>query len=372
MFEKHGMRLFYAFFILLFAAMAALSLIDADLPPTDSTVTLDRADATDAIVDLTLPRGELNVHADAISLVRADFEYEDPDAAPDVTCSVEGGTGALVVQQPATGITTPQDNHFDLTLTNNLPLSMAIMRAVGGSMLDLRDLALTGLTVALGDGDNTVRLGPAYPLLREIDIEGNNGRDVLDMVCVCDVITFLRADVGNGDDTLYLDGDYPALTSLDLDLDNGDDVLLVSGQYDAISTLTVALGPGDDRLVMDGFYPALQQFFIQVGTGDDAIDLSHEWDHSLEIDVVSQSNSTVLYLPQTVGVAVTVRDPGVEISTTNMEQEDDVWVNAAYADAEIVLRIFVSTANVGQVELISGPPREPLIERDVLRMGAGE
>lgn len=365
MLQQYGMRLFYGFFILLFIGMAVLSLIDADLPPTDATVEFERDTATTLIVDVVLPLGELQLQAGPVEIMHAEFEYEDEDATVRTTYREDGALGNLSVEQNGDDITTPADNHFDITLSDDLPLALSLVRETGPSMLDLRDLRLNELAVLLGSGENLVRLGPAYPLLVDLDIEGGTATDVLDMVCICDALQLLRADLSNGHDALYLDGEFPELTSLDLDLDSGDDALRISGQYDAISTLTVALGPGDDRLVMDGFYPALQQFFIQVGTGNDIIDLSHEWDHSLEIDVVSQSNSTLLYLPQMVGVAVTVRDPGVEISTTNMQQDGDLWVNNAYATSDITLQIFISTANVEQVELISGPPRTALIERNL-------
>lgn len=364
MLHKYGMRIFYGFFMVLFIGMGILSSIDAENTPLEAVFDIERQTATAIDVSIDVRLGALAVHGGKVSVMHGQFEYENEQTDATVTYSEDDERGTLRILQRGQTITDVATNTFDITLTEAHPLVLDIVHGAGEALLDLHTLQLEALSISLGDGNNLVALGSQQPLFHTAGIETGSGADHVDIACDCEVLRLLRIDLSGGDDHVQLAGNYPILTSLDLDLDTGDDALLVSGTYEAISTLTVALGPGDDRLVMDGVYPNLQQFFIQVGTGNDIIDLSHEWDHSFEIDVVSQSNSTVLYLPQGVGVAVMVRDLNVEISTTNMRQDGELWVNETYTISDITLEIFVSTANVEQVELISGPPREPLIERN--------
>lgn len=362
MIEKHGMKLFYGFFIVLFIGMFIISNIDAKEPEESISIEAENAQTFEVMLDM--PIGTLHLEEGAgEALMEAEFFYENNDVGLNVDYNETEDIGELHVRPRNPDLfTSPTDNEYEVQLSTALPIALTLNRERGDSTIYLKDVLLSHLRATLGNGKNDVRLEANYPILTEVELYGNRHTDVLYFDGNFPALERLQIDTNSGNDDVRLSGEYPELTSVSVDTAADDDVCLFSGSYENLATATLTLGTGDDRLVIDGEFPSLQKFTIHVSTGDDIIDLTKLQETDVEVEIISEAGSTRIYLPTTIGVAVAIN--GLEettVSTRNMRQDGDLWVNTAYNNEDFVLRVVINTSSIETVELIAAPPSEPLL-----------
>lgn len=364
MIEKHGMKLFYGFFVVLFVGMFALSQIDAKAP--EAIIEIEADDANTFVMDINIPVGTLNIEGGATHLMDAEFLYENHDATLLTNYSEVDDVGTLRVytDDPA-AFSDLETNAFTIHLSENAPIDLTVDRERGNTTLHLDAVRLNHLAVRLGNGHNNVRLRGNYPTLLTFTYDGNRDVDLIGLDGAFASLDQLRVDTNAGGDDIRLAGEYPELNSFNASMGAGEDVVSVGGSYDRLITATIDLGTGNDIIVLQGIFPVVSKFTINVSTGNDIIDLSQRWDHSLEIEVISEADSSRLYLPVDVPTAVRINSVAddITVSTRNMRQVGELWVNDEFSedDNEVLVEVIVNTSSVETVELIAGPPDSPLL-----------
>ncbi len=128
------------------------------------TVPLEGAEELRARIEM--PAGELKLRTGSAAALDAEFTYSRPAwQDPVVEYSVESSVGVLSVTQPKldSGIEMvgPAHGIWDIGLTPDVPLDLALKLGAGRSSLDLSHLNVRSLNVLTGAGVTTVDLsGP--------------------------------------------------------------------------------------------------------------------------------------------------------------------------------------------------------------------
>jgi len=156
------------FVVLFVAAMAAAMSLGACGPQRvevgelqTETRSVDAEDAGSVRANLRIALGELNVSGGADELIEADFAYNVAAWEPRVTYELGGDTGELNVEQQGLGEGIPDRdvrNEWDLRLSDDIPIDLAVQMGGGVGNLDLDSLTLTGLNLDMGAGATTVDL----------------------------------------------------------------------------------------------------------------------------------------------------------------------------------------------------------------------
>lgn len=111
-------------------------------------------------VQIHMGAGELSVTGDANSLLDATFRYNVAHWQPRVNYTINGSRGELVVdhQGEAIPVGGALVNEWSLLLSNAVPIDLEIGTGAGESVLDLRGLDLTALSIEVGAGTTNVDL----------------------------------------------------------------------------------------------------------------------------------------------------------------------------------------------------------------------
>lgn len=167
-------------------------------------------------------------------------------------------------------------------------------------------------------------LSPAVPL--DLDIKAGAGQGTLDLSGL--QLTSLAMTMGAGDFEILFDDPNPAELAR-LTLDTGASSLEITG-----------LGNAAPRYLK-----------VQGGAGDLTLDFSGAWPESATIDIAAGVGSLTLRLPAGIGVEVETRGAVAPVEAEGFEKSGNTYVNGAFGEAEIDLRIEV-TLGVGEIRLI--------------------
>jgi hypothetical protein len=119
--------------------------------------------------NLRIALGELDVGGGADELMEADFIYNVAAWEPRVGYEVVGDSGELIVEQQGLREGIPSRdvrNEWDLRLSDDIPIDLAVQMGGGVGNLDLDSLTLRGLNLDMGAG------------AARVDLSGNWGRDL--------------------------------------------------------------------------------------------------------------------------------------------------------------------------------------------------
>jgi hypothetical protein len=115
-----------------------------------------------------------------------------------------------------------------------------------------------------------------------------------------------------------------------------------------LTELDVDVGAGEAELWLGG--NPLRTAEVDLGAGKLTLDLSGDWNADLSVDIRTGVGQLIVYLPAEVGVIVDA-DIGIgALETSGLQRDGSDYVNDAYADAEVVLRIDIQ-GGVGDVTL---------------------
>lgn len=112
---------------------------------------------------LQMAAGELNISGGSSApskLLDGTISYNVPEWKPDLSYSVDGGQGSLMIMEPEQhhtalgGVKYTWNLHFN----NKVPLDLTVEMGAGDSKLDLAELELRNLDVQVGAGDATIDL----------------------------------------------------------------------------------------------------------------------------------------------------------------------------------------------------------------------
>lgn len=141
------------------------------------TETVERQDAREARITVSMGTGELNIGAGSANLMEGEFAYNVEAWEPEISYEVSDGTGILEVRQPpmeeAVGIPVGEiTNRWNLTFSAALPLEMHVTLGAGEYQLSLAELDVRRLSLEGGAGEATVDLGDS---LERLDIKAGIG-----------------------------------------------------------------------------------------------------------------------------------------------------------------------------------------------------
>ncbi|HEY71886.1 MAG TPA: hypothetical protein G4N99_01275 [Thermoflexia bacterium] len=159
----------------------------------------------------------------------------------------------------------------------------------------------------------------------------------------------VNLQVGAGKGNLDLTG--LQLVKLDLDLGAGD-FSVQFGEPNGAEMGDLTLDAGASRLEVVGIGNASPEMIkVQGGVGNIDLDLTGDWSRSADVRVTAGVGALTLRLPDDVGVQVDVEGGLSNVNASGLERDGDTYVNAAFGEAEVELRIEVTTG-VGTLHLI--------------------
>jgi hypothetical protein len=315
------------------------------------SIDLEDAESVDVLVDVVA--GNMTLSGNASRLFHGVLDYELPSSRAAVNYATDGGVGVLSIVQP-TGAGSPvsADGYaYDMQLNNQVPITLQVQTSLGQTDLELEGLSLNRLEASLGNGDDVVNLSGVYSNLSYLILNSGQGQDSALFDCECASLTNVVLGLETEADAVTMNGSYAQLVSLNVDSGAGDDTISVDGDYPLMSSMTVNLGSGSDHLAVAGNYPSLGAFVINVGIGDDVVDLSQSWQHSVDVIIISEFDSTSLILPDDIGVSVQVIGRTPVINVDGLTQQGDAYVNTLFGESEIELNITLNTSSVEAVNL---------------------
>ena len=107
---------------------------------------------------LQMGAGELAISGGSAQLLDGTIEYNVPEWKPDMSYSINGGQGSLMLMQPESthsamgGVKYNWKLHFN----NAIPLDLTIEMGAGDSTLNFTGMALRNLDVKMGAGDSRI------------------------------------------------------------------------------------------------------------------------------------------------------------------------------------------------------------------------
>ncbi|MHB1342130.1 MAG: toast rack family protein [Coriobacteriia bacterium] len=172
---------------------------DSELLSSSESVELQGAERVEATIKMDV--GVLKVSGGAGDLMGAEFDYTRSAWEPDVDYTVAGETGRLEVTQPdftGPSFGSTYRNDWDITLSNDVPLDLAIELGAGEGKLYLGDLDLEDLRVEMSVGDTMIDLVGDMGHDLDATIEGGVGELTLRLPAGVGVrLVGFRDGVGN-------------------------------------------------------------------------------------------------------------------------------------------------------------------------------
>ncbi len=122
----------------------------------------------------------------------------------------------------------------------------------------------------------------------------------------------------------------------------------ISLSNDVPLDLKIDFGAGEGKLDLRGLN--LESLNIDMGVGSLTVDLADEWKQDLEISIDGGVGSATVYLPENVGVRVSV-DKGIgSVHARDMNKEGHVYTNDAYGKTEVSINMDIE-AGIGSIDL---------------------
>lgn len=162
----------------------------------NQSVALEDAEQVQARIEMGA--GELNVSSGADSLADTTFVYRGANEKPEISYTVHGNEGDLIIKQPDNiSIGINEKNKWQINLNETVPLDLAISLGAGESNLKLGDLTLNRLDVNAGASDLELDLRGSWQQDMTAQIESGVGQ--LTLYLPQDIGVRINADQGIGD-----------------------------------------------------------------------------------------------------------------------------------------------------------------------------
>jgi hypothetical protein len=130
--------------------------------------------------------------------------------------------------------------------------------------------------------------------------------------------------------------------------DRNDWNLRFNSSVPAELTIDISAGYGDLRVGQ----LSLSRFNLDMGAGIANVDFRGDWKKSVDAEIHGGVGDTTIVLPTNVGVRVHTEHGIGTVDAPGMEAEGDDYVNAAYRQSPVTLRLTVKTG-VGSIKLVS-------------------
>jgi hypothetical protein len=119
------------------------------------TKSVERQNAKSVSANINIPAGQLTLSGAPISLLNADFDYDEVEGKPDVQYSVSDSRGQLdITQQRDGGVHMANTrNDWTLRMANDIPVDLKVNMGAGHDDLRLREMNVTSLEINMGAGE---------------------------------------------------------------------------------------------------------------------------------------------------------------------------------------------------------------------------
>lgn len=184
--RKIGLILFSSIMLLSVGCSSVSSDVDNKITVSETkheTKEIDLNGAEKVTTEINTGVVKLNVSGDSNKLMKAEFIYNVPEWKPNVNYSVNGKVGNLLLQQPSNNKNNANNvkNDWNISLNNDIPMSLNIILGVGSSILDLSKLNIKDLHVKMGVGDVNLNLCGNYKSSVTVNIEGGVGNATISL-----------------------------------------------------------------------------------------------------------------------------------------------------------------------------------------------
>ena len=141
---------------------------------------VEQGTATTASVHIDMASGQLDLSEGFNKLMDATFQYNVPSWKPQVTYNVKGTQGVLSIVQPVdrNNLPAPSENtvyDWEVRLSDQVPVDLELRLGLGKATLNLSNLKLTNLEIALGAGNVEADLSGSYDRAVHARITGGVG-----------------------------------------------------------------------------------------------------------------------------------------------------------------------------------------------------
>lgn len=187
-------------------------------------VALDGATSVRASIKMAV--GELTLSGGATELMNGRFRY-NKELEPRIEYQVRGDLGELsIVQERDTRLKRPGRNHWEIALSDDVPLDLDIQMATGRADADLTTLRLTKVKIEHTTGETTVDLGGLQLALSEVRIDQSTGKLNLNMNGNYAVLQKVRVNSTTGELTAnFAGGAWGQDLEARLDMTTGNTVI---------------------------------------------------------------------------------------------------------------------------------------------------
>lgn len=114
--------------------------------------------------------------------------------------------------------------------------------------------------------------------------------------------------------------------------------------------LNAHLGAGNARMDLGGM--TMRRVDVEMGVGELNMDLRGSPKHDYEVNIHGGVGQATVRLPRDIGIYATGSGGIGEIRTEGLRKQGDHWINDAYDDAKVRIRVSVE-GGIGQINLIA-------------------
>jgi hypothetical protein len=143
---------------------------------------VDLGEATSARVQIEMDIGVLKIDGSDGKLMEGTFDYNVSDWQPQVSYTVDGAQGSLVINQPkkrANLAVQNGENHWDLRLSKGVPMDLEISTGAAVSEVNFNSIDLASLSIKTGAGKGTFDLAGSWDHDLNVTISGGVGEVTL-------------------------------------------------------------------------------------------------------------------------------------------------------------------------------------------------
>ena len=280
--------------------------------------------AHDVHASLRMGSGALHLGGGAEHLMKARFSYVHQDWRPEVLYEVREGTGHLDVRQPdllGTLLHSP-DYHWDLQLSDSIPLDVALKLGSGQADLDLRTLQIRKLRAALGSGRCRADLRGDHSHLQHVSVKS-----------------------GSGLNELVFDGLYEQLEEVAIANASGENDLRLTGGFPELRRVKLNSASGRIDLQLNGTMPQLDSTTINTASSDVDVVLQLVTAGDLSLIVNCVSGVTCVRYQRSTPISARFTAVTGRVEAPDFRREGGVWRNSACEAAEACIHVTVSSVS---------------------------
>lgn len=197
------------------------------------TRTIELGDVENAVVELDMSAGELEVHGGTRELMEATFTYNVDEWKPEIVHDTSGKQSVVKIRQGRTdGIPVGDtENRWDISLNETVSIDLKIEMGAGQGILDMKDIRLNALDIDGGVGELRLDLSGDRNQDLNVDIDGGIGSATI----------YLPENIGV---KVHVNGGIGSVNASGLNKRNGSYTNAAFGESDITMTIRIEAGIG--------------------------------------------------------------------------------------------------------------------------------